>query len=66
MMVGRKLGTVPSHAIILARSVLIPFDVISEGSKGGVGEDVRVLAQQVGCVGFERLLSNCPVLHRKQ
>ncbi len=56
----------PPTAIILARSVLIPFNVTSEGSKSGVGEDVGVLAQQVGCVGLERVLSNCPVLHRKQ
>jgi hypothetical protein len=57
---------VPSHSIILARSVLVPFDVASEGSKVGLGEDVGVLAPNVGGVPLERLLCNCPVSHCPQ
>ncbi len=35
---------VPSHAIILARSVHVPFEISRGGSKVGVGEDVGVLS----------------------
>jgi hypothetical protein len=44
MLVGGGVDWVPSHAIILARSVLVPFDISREGSKVGVGEDVGVLS----------------------
>jgi hypothetical protein len=64
--VGSRVDKVPSHPIILARSVLVPFEVSRERSKGGVGEDVGLLGQDVGGIGFERLLCDCPVSHRKQ
>ncbi len=50
----------------LARSVLEPFDVASEGSKVGMGKDVGMLAQNVGCICLEGLLPDCPVSHRPQ
>jgi hypothetical protein len=63
---GSGVDYVPSHAIILARSVLVPFDIAREGSKFGVGEDVGVLARNLGCVAL-RLLCNCPLatVHNK-
>ncbi len=57
---------VPSPSIILARSVLVPFDVASEGSKVGVGKDVSMLGQDEGSIGLEGLLLDCPVSHRPQ
>ena len=57
---------VPSYAIILARSVSKRFDIPREGSKGGVGEDVGMLAQYIGSIGLERLLCDCPVCHGPQ
>ncbi len=56
VMVGWKLGS---------RLSLRPFDIAREGSKVGVGEDVGVQAQNVGCICLERLLSNCPASHNK-
>ena len=42
------------------------FDVASEGSKVGVGKDVGMLGQDVGSIGLEGLLPDCPVSHRPQ
>ncbi len=44
---GRWVDLVPSHAIILARPLAVPFYVTSEGSKVGVGKDVGMLGQDV-------------------
>jgi hypothetical protein len=55
---GSWVDYIPSHhAIILARSVLVPFDIAREGSKGGLGEDAGVLAPNVGGIALERMLS---------
>jgi hypothetical protein len=50
----------------LAPSSYPPFEIAREGSKGGVGEDVGVLAPNVGGVALERLLCNIPVCHCPQ
>jgi hypothetical protein len=63
MMVEGRVSPLPCHH---PRSVLVPFDVASERSKVGMGEDVGMLGQDVGSIGLEGLLSNCPVGHRKQ
>ena len=41
-------------------------DVASEGSKFGMGEDVGMLAQDVGSICLKGLLPDCPVSHRPQ
>ncbi len=63
---GGWLDLVPSDAIILARSVFVRFDIPRKGSKVGVGEDVGVLAQNVGRISLEGLLCDCPVSHGPQ
>ena len=52
----RWVYLVPSHAVILARPLSVPFDGTSEGSKVGVGKDVGMLGQDVGSIILEGLL----------